>query len=397
MRVLLVCEQAPGRDAVTGDGSSLISREILLHGSRKAEFHLIYFGDSDARPDEDLLACCSEVTRLPRRGSSRDIRFLLSRLPRKSWRHNGGAARRAVAEASRHADVTVLHGGEILPLFSSVHGPLVVQEVDPWSDYMRQLAKGRGRARGLVARRMAGRMARLERRASRRADAFTLVNEHDRHRHAARLACPVVAIPNGSPSATHVLTTGPGTATVGFVGTLDYAPNVEAALRLVDIVGELRRGPCGDARLLLAGRRPTDAVLAAVREKPWIELVPNFRELTDVLSRIDVFACPDQPGFGTRNSPLEALRYGVPVVAFPSAVRGLSPEAHLVVVSSDQDFLAQTARLLEPEANRRARPVAPIPGRDWADVVDEYLDLYRWAAGTTDASSASGREAAPLR
>jgi glycosyltransferase involved in cell wall biosynthesis len=384
MRVLLVCEQAPGRNAVTGDGSSLISREILLHGSGKAEFHLVYFGDADARPDDDLLASCSEVTRLPRRGSARDVRFLLSRLPRKVWRHDGAAARRTVAEASRRADVTVLHGGEVLPLFGSVHGPLVVQEVDPWSDYMRQQAERSGRLRGIVARRMAGRMARLERRASRRAAAFTLVNEHDARRHAERLTCPVEAIPNGSPSTTELLP-APGTATVGFVGTLDYAPNVEAALHLVEFVDALRRGPCPGARLLLAGRRPTDAVLEAVRDEPWIELVPNFQELSDVLGRIDVFACPDQPGFGTRNSPLEALRYGVPVVAFPSAVRGLSPEPHLVVVEREADFLAQVARLLEPAANELARPLAPTPGREWADVVDEYLDLYRRAAGAVPA------------
>jgi polysaccharide biosynthesis protein PslH len=380
MRVLLVCEQAPGRNAVTGDGSSLISREILLHGSAKAEFHLVYFGDDDARPDDDLLACCAEVTRLPRRGSAKDLRFLASRLPRKVWRHNGGAARRAVAEASRRADVTVLHGGEALSLFGSVQGPLVVQEVDPWSDYMRQLAGGQGGARGVLARRMAGRMARLERRASRRAAAFTLVNEQDARRHAERLACPVEAIPNGSPSTAELLP-APGTATVGFVGTLDYAPNVAAALRLVDLVADLRRGPCPQARLLLAGRRPTEEVLAAVRDQPWIELVPNFAELSDVLGRIDVFACPDQPGFGTRNSPLEALRYGVPVVAFPSAVRGLSPEPHLVVVDDDVEFLSEVARLLDPAANERARPSEPTAGREWADVVAEYLDLYRRAAG----------------
>ena len=395
MRVLLVCEQAPGRNVVTGDGSSLISREILLHGSEKAEVHLVYFGDADAQPDDDLLACCSEVTRLARRGSTKDVRFLLSRLPRKVWRHDGAAARRTVAELSRRADVTILHGGEVLPLFSSVHGPLVVQEVDPWSDYMRQLAERSGRMRGVVARRMAGRMARLERRASGRAAAFTLVNEHDARRHAERLACPVEAIPNGSPSTTELLR-APGTATVGFIGTLDYAPNVEAALHLVEFVDELRRGPCTRARLLLAGRRPTQAVLDAVRDKPWIDLVPNFGELSDVLSRIDVFACPDQQGFGTRNSPLEALRYGVPVVAVPSAVRGLSPEPHLVVVDRGRDFLGEVARLLEPEANERARPLAPTAGREWADVVDEYLDLYRRAAGTATAPSAPDRQVAPL-
>lgn len=392
MRVLLICEQAPGRNAVTGDGSSLISREILVHGAGKVEFHLVYFGDAEARPDDDLLAGCAEVTRLPRRGSERDLRFLVSRLPRKVWRHDGGAARRVVAELSRWADVTVLHGGEVLSLFSSVHGPLVVQEVDPWSDYMRQLAERRGRGRSAVARRMAARMARLEQRASRRAQAFTFVNELDARRSAERLACPVEAIPNGSPSATRVLTTGPCTATVGFVGTLDYAPNVEAALRLVGFVEELRRGPCAQARLLLAGRRPTEAVLDAVRTRPWAELVSNFEELTDVLSRIDVFACPDQPGFGTRNSPLEALRHGVPVVAFPSAVRGLGPEPHLVVVRSDEDFLEELARLLEPEVNEQARPTAPTAGREWADAVDEYLDLYRRAA---DAGSASAADRGP--
>jgi polysaccharide biosynthesis protein PslH len=196
----------------------------------------------------------------------------------------------------------------------------------------------------------------------------------------------VVAIPNGtSRPAPAAATPDPEPATIAFVGTLDYPPNVEAVTRLVCDVLPLVRRSVPDVRVLLAGRRPTEAV--AQLAGAGVEVLGDVPDVGAVFARAQLAVYPGRTGRGTKNTVAEAVGAGCPVVASVESARGHATGEHLRVGSSDEELAAAvTALLLDPAAARAARVAtgaASAALTDWDQAAARYVDLFRTAAGAS--------------
>ena len=114
----------------------------------------------------------------------------------------------------------------------------------------------------------------------------------------------------------------PGEDRLLFVGNLTYAPNVEAAFRLVlEVLHRVQRARPG-ATLDLVGPHHVGTfddlvTVAGVRCFGYVD------DLASVYARADVVVVPLRDGAGTRMKIIEACAYACPVVASSAATAGL--------------------------------------------------------------------------
>lgn len=371
-----------------GDGSSMIPYELIRHLPEDVTVTLLTYGGPVRVPD-DVRRRCESVIILPtrpRRSALLRSAFGLNGL----GKHERSTPRaiEAVSALSAGHDATLIHGPHALFLSHYVDGPMVLQTVDPWSIRAGMDTAIVGGLRRPAYRARELQWLRAERRLPLRARLLT-VGAQDAAAWSARLGRPVRSIPNGAEPA---LRTGAArTVPVAcFVGSLNYGPNIDSATVLVTKVAPRVWQRIPDARFVLAGRRPTPAVLALAG--PRVTVLANVPSVVDVFDGADVAVFPDEHGVGIRNSVREALAAGVPVVA--SAVAAREQDAHpLLSVEADLEiFVDRVVEILSLPP--RTGTVGEAPVRTWETVASDYLAELRTAIGSSGAHQQLGNSKA---
>jgi len=134
-----------------------------------------------------------------------------------------------------------------------------------------------------------------------------------------------------------------------FVASLEYPPNIDAAIYLVqEILPALRAASDRPWRIQIAGARPTDAV-RQLAEKPGIEIIADPPTVAPLYQRADVAVVPLRSGSGTRIKILEAAAHQVPFVSTTIGAEGLevSHEREGLIADDPQEFAAAVLRLLD--------------------------------------------------
>lgn len=134
-----------------------------------------------------------------------------------------------------------------------------------------------------------------------------------------------------------------------FVGSLDYAPNVDALRRVAAVWPEVQHRRPGTS-LVVAGARPDATVRDLARDHGW-DLVPDFAELDDVCARARVAVAPVAVSTGLQNKVVETAARGLAQLVHPSVMAGLDPDFP-AVVADDGSQLAQALVDLLTERDR---------------------------------------------
>lgn len=383
MRLLAVCESPPTLHAGAANGATLISAQVLPRLADDVDIDLVWFADRAAEPSPELLARCRSSLRLPLRPLRSAVAALpVTRLPRATWQRAGGDE--VVQRLAERADVVYLHGLHVFSSAPSLSAPVVAHEIDPWSHYWRERAAQAGSVRGAYDRVQASRAQRLERAVGAVAARYLVVNHDDAARMSVELDRYVDAVPNGVDLA-RFLPRAPGAVDpdlLVFVGTLDYPPNVAAVTELCTQVLPRIRAQRPQTRLVVAGRRPVPQVRALAGEG--IEVLGQVDDVRDVYARAAAAVYPGALGRGTKNTVLEALAVGCPVVCSPEAARGLPPGEHLSLGADAEQLAGRVLDLLaDPERRQRIGAAAAAVAHslpDWNQVARTYEDLLRTAA-----------------
>jgi glycosyltransferase involved in cell wall biosynthesis len=223
---------------------------------------------------------------------------------------------------------------------------------------------------------------RLERKALAIVDRAWVCSRQDHERLAAHFPhnVSIDIVPNGIPRFEDIpvdlpakAATSGGFPIILFAGHLGYKPNIDAAERLAGIILPRIRQRLPTAKLVLAGRYPKPAV-KALTGLQGVDLVENPDDMRPLLSRAHLSIIPLSAGGGTRIKVLEAMAWGIPVIATPLAVEGLDlVENEEVLLSDSDERLADMAIELCLDrarmANQRARAHEAVWSRFGPDAI----------------------------
>jgi len=290
------------------------------------------------------------------------------RAPSLGWRRVRGESRITLPALARlkalvqdfRPDTIVVEGVALFKLLAPLR-PMVRQLVldmhNVESDLAGQLRQGKSRwpfSSGVRP---------LEKKAAAIADRIWVCSRADRARleAAVRPRIPVDVVPNGIPRADRIprsMSPRPGVSDgfpiILYIGHLGYPPNVDAAERLARVILPRVRRTLPEARLVLAGRSPGPAVLA-LAGLDGVGLIENPDDIEPLLSSAHLSIVPLTMGGGTRIKILEAMAWGIPVVATRLAVEGLDlTEGEEVLLSGNDEELADLATRLCCDRERMA-------------------------------------------
>ena len=191
-----------------------------------------------------------------------------------------------------------------------------------------------------------------------------------------------VVVPNGIDLASFVAPSPSLAPVVFFAGKLDYRPNVDAVLWLVNEILPAVRVHVPGVRVVLAGRDPTPAVRALA--SPDVEVTGYLPE-ADMRAQLGaawVSVVPVRMGSGTRFKVLEAMAAGVPVVStsFGASGSGIVDGVHGRLADDAGAFAGALIDLLLDGASRRrlasAASVLASARHDWGAIVPRLVDAY---------------------
>ena len=178
-----------------------------------------------------------------------------------------------------------------------------------------------------------------------------------------------------------------GAPTLVFSGTLDFRPNVDAAIWFAGEVLPRVRARRPDARLLVVGKRPTPA-LRRLADEGMLLLTGEVPDARPYLAGAAVYIVPMRIGGGVRLKLLEALALELPVVSTSmgaEGVSGLRAGEHCLIADDPAGFAAATLRLLGDRAlcgrlGAAGRALAR-ERYDWSVIVPRLEALYQQILG----------------
>jgi glycosyltransferase involved in cell wall biosynthesis len=171
-------------------------------------------------------------------------------------------------------------------------------------------------------------------------------------------------------------------ATLLFLGSLEWRPNLDAARQLLEHVFPAVRREVPDARLLLVGRNPPDWLHRAAQATANVELHGNVPDVRPFLARAGLLVVPLRIGGGSRLKILEALACRTPVASTRVGAEGLAldPGRHLEVSEGVDDLAASVVGLIrDPERAARqaeAGRAQVLRRYDWERLAERLEQLW---------------------
>lgn len=147
----------------------------------------------------------------------------------------------------------------------------------------------------------------------------------------------------------------PPAARLVFSGAMDYWPNVEGAVWFAREVFPAVKKAVPEAVFCIAGRNPTEAVLA-LQQVPGVEVTGTVPDMRAHLASATLCVVPLMIARGTQNKVLEGMAMRKPVVATPGAATGLKAVAgeDLVVADGAPAMVAAIVALLGDQERQSA-------------------------------------------
>jgi glycosyltransferase involved in cell wall biosynthesis len=142
--------------------------------------------------------------------------------------------------------------------------------------------------------------------------------------------------------------------TLVYTGNFDYAPNVDAAIRLAGSVLPLVQAVIPNARLVIAGRNAA-SLADRLPNSSWLTLASNPEDMRPILDEAWITVVPLRSGSGTRLKILEAMAMKVPVVSTAIGAEGLGAvDGDVILIRESPAAQAEAAVQLLSDPHARA-------------------------------------------
>ena len=273
------------------------------------------------------------------------LRSMFSRVPFIVARFFSREFQRAVDDTVRRfrPDIVQIESPFLLP-YAPADVPVVLRSLNVEFRIWEGLAREK---RNPLLRWIASSLRRYEVRMLNEVDAILPISDEDAAAFRA-LGCtkPMYVVPCGVvlPAAGPP----PEQPIAGFIGSLDYLPNRDAVMWILQELWPRIVTRVPEAKLSIAGSSPPDWLRREVETRK-IDFQPNVPDPNAFVRSLAVVLAPIRAGGGMRIKILEAMALGRPVVATTLGASGMDAK-HVIVAADPDAFADAVARLLrDPE------------------------------------------------
>jgi glycosyltransferase involved in cell wall biosynthesis len=182
------------------------------------------------------------------------------------------------------------------------------------------------------------------------------VSEHDRQELQSRCSAGETVVANNGINIDTILPVVSSSArTILFMGTMNYAPNIDAVLYLCEAILPKVWEADPTVSFIIAGKDPTPAILQ-LRHDSRIEVIPNPPRMEPIAERCQLTIVPLRSGGGTRIKILHSMALGLPVVSTSMGSFGLPvvDGQHLLIRDDPEKFAEAIIEILsDPDLMQR--------------------------------------------
>lgn len=188
-------------------------------------------------------------------------------------------------------------------------------------------------------------------------------------------------VPDPSPIG-HFALTGEGSTGLVFTGTMDFRPNVDAALWFAQEVLPLIRQEEPGARFVVVGQKPHRRLdTLRVREHDDVVLTGAVDDTRPYIAKAVVYVVPLRMGGGTRFKILEAAAMSKAMVSTSLGCEGfpVTNGQELLIADSPREFADAVIALLRDPARRAelgAHARALANAYDWKNIIPKIEEIY---------------------
>ncbi|MFC0589099.1 TIGR03087 family PEP-CTERM/XrtA system glycosyltransferase [Novosphingobium aquiterrae] len=349
-------------------GDKIRSHHVLRKLATLAPVHVATFADDERDIAEEVeLASIARSYRLVRRVKPlivAGMQSLMRRQPVSVPAFSSAEIAKYVAAVLAEHPISMIYAfsgqmGQFIP--ASFTGKVVFDFVDVDSAKFEAYADEASGIRRWLFEREGRLLAHEEARIAARSDVSLLVSSEEAALFRLRLPaeqaadCDVRTLRNGIDSrffdpaivsAASAMAASPGPRLI-FVGQMDYAPNVTAALRVIDRLLPAIRETLPKATFHIVGRNP-DEQLVEYHGKNGVFVWGGVDDIRAYLAAADLALIPLEIARGVQNKVLEAMAMSLPVVLTSQAATGIGAVdgEHLAIADSDEDLVDRVTALL---------------------------------------------------
>ncbi len=347
-------------------GDKIRSHHLLKALAKLAPVHVGCFGDTDNDfRHEHLLGDVAESYCLPRRSKSMvraGIEALATGKPVSLTAFEDAALADWVVKTIQERNIQAIfvfsgQMGQYIP--ASFEGKIVVDLCDVDSAKFEAYAEDGNFPRKWIDAREGVMLAQVEKQLAQRADCTLFVSEAEealfRSRVTSHESCETGAVRNGidteffdpsncEPHPDLARSSGPNLV---FTGQMDYAPNIGAALRVMDRLMPQIRAVRPEATFHLVGRAPVSQLTKRDGE-PGIRVWGEVPDVRPFLAGADIVIAPLEIARGVQNKVLEAMAMARPVLLSPEAATGIDATngEHFAVANTDEALVERALDML---------------------------------------------------
>jgi polysaccharide biosynthesis protein PslH len=356
-------------------GDKIRSHHIVKRLAQIAPVHVATFADDDMdMAEEAALASLSASYKLVRRTQPvilAGLKALASRQPVSlvAFYDAGLAAYIDQVLATRPISTIYVFSGQMGQYVPrSFTGRVVADFVDVDSAKFAAYAEKRGGPMGWIQAREARLLRAEEARLAKQADVSLLISKAEAELFTSQLSkevrqnASVQVLANGIDAEAYDPSSVPAEPQLAqlpegrliFTGQMDYAPNIEAALRVADRILPLIRKVVPQATFHVVGREPS-AELLTRHGKNGCHVWGRVDDIQPWLKGADLALVPLEIARGVQNKVLEAMAMALPVVLTPGAATGIGATdgQHFAVADSDQALADKVVALLGDSVVKR--------------------------------------------
>ena len=159
--------------------------------------------------------------------------------------------------------------------------------------------------------------------------------------------------------------------TFAITGSLNFLQSQKPVIEFVERYYPLLLSKIPEARLIVAGRNPSQSVVDACNRYQSIELIPNPEDIVAVIRRADIYICPINTGSGVKLRVMDGLKLGIPVLGHCVAANGyeaIKDDGYFFEYYDEDSFKKSLFAISELKYNRQ-------------DVYDSFSRYFSFQAG----------------